>query len=128
MNVEKLLKELGIQTTNPDPCNEAAETPIEAMMTDMADHDLLTDELIEFMTPYLELERMHIALAFDEGTSAAAMTEEACPPEDGIDYFGQSYTWHLLKSVKMEARLFSLAFFLYIRPVTLITNKQWNYT
>jgi hypothetical protein len=44
------------------------------------------------MTPYLELERMHIALAFDEGTAAAAMSEEQLPPEDGIDYFGQVYT------------------------------------
>jgi hypothetical protein len=92
MNVERLLKELGIPTTSSDPFNEASETPIEAMMNDMADQDLLTDEWIKFMTPYLELERMHIALSFDEGTASAAETEEACPPEDGIDYFGRTYT------------------------------------
>ena len=92
--IGKLLKELGIQTSKQymDPFGEASETPIEAMMTDMADQDLLTEELVEFMTPYLELERMHIALAFDEGSAAAAETEEACLFDDGIDYFGKSYT------------------------------------
>jgi len=92
MNLERLLKELGIPTISSDPFNEASETPIEAMMNDMADRGLLNDEWIKFMTPYLELERMHIALAFDEGTAAAAETKEASPPEDGIDYFGLTYT------------------------------------
>jgi hypothetical protein len=90
--IDKLLRELGIQTTNPDPFNEASETPIEAMMNDMKDQNVLTDELIEFMTPYLELERMHLALAFDEGSCAAAVGSEENPPEDGIDYFGRTYT------------------------------------
>jgi hypothetical protein len=92
MNLNKLLAELGIPTNNEDPFMEASETPIQAMMNDMQERGMLTDQLIEFMTPYLELERMHIALAFDEGTAAAAMSEEQLPPEDGIDYFGQVYT------------------------------------
>lgn len=93
MNLNKLLAELGIVTNSTDPFYEASETPIQAMMSDMQERGLLTDQLIDFMTPYLELERMHIALAFDEGTAAAAMSEEQLPPEDGIDYFGQVYTW-----------------------------------
>jgi len=83
---------MGIKVKHKDPFMEASETPIEAMMNDMADQGQLTEELIEFMTPYLELERMHIALAFNEGTAAAAEVEEADPPEDGIDYFGKTYT------------------------------------
>ena len=91
-DIKKLLADLGINVEHKDPFMEASETPIEAMMTDMQERGMLTDQLIEFMTPYLELERMHIALAFDEGTAAAAMSEEQLPPEDGIDYFGQVYT------------------------------------
>lgn len=71
---------------------EASETPIQAMMTDMQERGISTDQLIDFMTPYLELERMHIALAFDEGTVAAAELDEQLPPNDGIDYFGRVYT------------------------------------
>ena len=92
MNVNKLLKELGIPTTNMDPFYEASETPIEAMMSDMQERGMLTEALINFMTPYLELERMHIALSFDEGSLAASMLPDQGPPEDGIDYYGRVYT------------------------------------
>ena len=91
-DIRKLLAGLGIKVEHKDPFMEASETPIEAMMTDMQERGMLTDQLIEFMTPYLELERMHIALAFDEGTAAAAMLEDQQPPDDGIDYFGRIYT------------------------------------
>jgi hypothetical protein len=92
IDIQKLLAGMGIKVEHKDPFMEASETPIEAMMTDMQERGLLTDELIEFMTPYLELERMHISLAFDEGTAAAAMLPDQLPPEDGIAYFGQVYT------------------------------------
>jgi len=92
MNVNKLLKELGIPVTNDDPFYEASETPIEAMMSDMQERGILTEALINFITPYLELERMHIALGFDNGTLAASMLPDQDPPEDGIDYYGRVYT------------------------------------
>ena len=91
MNVNKLLMELGIPTTNKDPFYEASETPIEAMMSDMRERGILTDQLIEFMSPYTELERMHIALAFDEGALAASMLEEEDPPTHGVEYFDRVY-------------------------------------
>lgn len=93
MKLNRLLAQLGIKTLNNiDPQYEASETPIEAMITDMEQRGLLTDQLREFMEPYMDLERMHLALAFDEGAYAAAMNEEELPPKDGIDYFGRVYT------------------------------------
>jgi hypothetical protein len=89
--IEKLLHELGIQITDQNPLEQKTETPIEAMMNDMRDQGMMTEELVKFMTPYTELERIHLCLAFDEGSLAASMLGECEPPKDSSDYFRRTY-------------------------------------
>jgi len=61
-------------------------------MNDLISNGFADPPLIDFICQYLDLEAMHISMAFDTGTEAASKSSEEDPPEDGVDYYERSYT------------------------------------
>lgn len=91
--INNILSSLGIPVEGqPEYELEPTETPLMVLMNDLISNGYADPPLIDFICEYLDLEAVHIAMAYDAGSEAAAKSSEEDPPEDGVDYYERLYT------------------------------------
>jgi len=90
--IKNMLNSLGIPVEGQFTYDGPTETPLMVLMNDLISNGFADPPLIDFICQYLDLEAMHIAMAYDSGSEAASKSPEEDPPEDGVDYYERSYT------------------------------------